>query len=148
LWKGTALAVPQAAPQIRTAKAPPQGGALALSDERWDMAKIVLKFGLDTMVPSAKDKLIAPRISALSAPQVPDLSSERKNLLGAFVLNFDLSMTISNKHRQLLFNIIRKAEDALDEYCRATKSLHQYIGEGAGPPFRTEREKGGATGLC
>jgi hypothetical protein len=91
------------------------------------MAKLVLRFGLDTMVPSAKDRLIAPRISTLSELSLPDIASEKKNLLGAFVFNFDLSLTVSNKHRQLLFNVIRKAEDARDEYERGAGSLRAYV---------------------
>jgi len=91
------------------------------------MAKLVIRFGLDTMVPDTKDKLIAPKISTLAAPKIPDISAERKQFVAAFVLNFDLSLSITNRHRQLLFNIIRKAEDALDEYCRAAESLNDYV---------------------
>jgi hypothetical protein len=82
------------------------------------MAKLVIRFGLDTMVPGTKDKLIAPRISTLVAPNIPHISGERKQFVAAFVLNFSLSLAMTNGHRQLLFNIVRKAEDAADEYCR------------------------------
>jgi len=92
-----------------------------------ELTKLVIRFGLDTMVPEMKDKLIAPKLSTLTTPRIPDISGERKQFLATFVLNFDLSLTISNKHRQLLFSIIRKAEDALEEYCRGAESLQQYV---------------------
>src|SRR6266481_9075853 len=49
-----------------------------------------------------------------------------KPLLDAFILNFTLSLTLSNKNRQFTFNVIRKAQDAFDEYCRAVDSLKEY----------------------
>ena len=91
------------------------------------MAKLTIRFGLDTMVPGTKDKLIAPKISTLVAPKIPDISGERRQFVAAFVLNFALSLTLTNRHRQLLFNIIRKAEDAVDEYCRGAETLKEYV---------------------
>jgi hypothetical protein len=79
------------------------------------------------MVDDAKDKFIAPKISRLAAPAVPDISAEWGHLLNAFILNFDLALVLSNKHRQLLFNVIRKADDAFEEYCRAASSLKDYV---------------------
>jgi hypothetical protein len=79
------------------------------------------------MVDDAKDKFIAPKISRLAAPAVPDISAEWGHLLNAFILNFDLALVLSNKHRQLLFNVIRKADDAFEEYCRAAGSLKDYV---------------------
>ncbi len=91
------------------------------------MAILGLHCGLDTMVDDAKDKFIAPKISRLAAPTAPDISADRKHLLSAFIMNFDLSLVLSNKHRQLIFNVIRKADDAFDEYCRAADSLRDYV---------------------
>ena len=91
------------------------------------MARLTIRYGLDTMVPGAKDKLIAPKISTLVAPQIPDISGERKQFVATFILNFNLSLTITNRHRQLLFNILRKAEDAADEYCRGAETLKDYV---------------------
>ena len=45
------------------------------------MARLTIGYGLDTMVPGAKDKLIAPKISTLVAPQIPDISGERKQFV-------------------------------------------------------------------
>ncbi len=79
------------------------------------------------MTADAKDKFIAPRISRLAAPAVPDISAEQRHLLDAFIVNFDLALALSNRHRQLLFNVIRKADDAFDEYCRAASSLKDFV---------------------
>jgi hypothetical protein len=79
------------------------------------------------MVDDAKDKFIAPKISRLAAPALPDISAERGHVLNAFILNIDLALALPNKHRQLLFNLIRKADDAFDEYCRAASSLKDYV---------------------
>jgi hypothetical protein len=91
------------------------------------MVTLRIRCGLDTMVDDAKDKFIAPKISRLAAPAVPDISAEWGHLLNAFILNFDLALVLSNKHRQLLFNVIRKADDAFEEYCRAASSLKDYV---------------------
>lgn len=91
------------------------------------MVTLRIRCGLDTMVDDAKDKFIAPKISRLAAPAVPDISAEWGHLLSAFILNFDLALVLSNKHRQLLFNVIRKADDAFEEYCRAASSLKDHV---------------------
>lgn len=91
------------------------------------MVTLRIRCGLDTMADDAKDKFIAPKISHLGAPAVPDISAEWGHLLNAFILNFDLALALSNKHRQLLFNVIRKADDAFEEYCRAASSLRDYV---------------------
>ena len=90
------------------------------------MVTLTITFGLDAMVDSAKDKLIAPKISKLTAPLVPDLSPLRKDLIATFILN-DLQWVVSNRNRQLLFNIIRKAEDAREEYCLAAESVKNHV---------------------
>jgi hypothetical protein len=94
------------------------------------MAILRIHGGLDTMPDDAKDKVIAPKISGLRAPAAPDISAERKPLLNAFILNFKLSLTLSNKNRQFTFNVIRKAQDAFEEYCRAVDSLKEYVAAG------------------
>jgi hypothetical protein len=91
------------------------------------MVTLRIRYGLDAMPDDTKDKVIAPKISRLAAPAAPDISAERKPLLNAFILNFKLSLALSNKNRQFLFNVIRKAEDAFDEYCRAVDSLREYV---------------------
>jgi len=91
------------------------------------MAILRFRFGLDAMVDDTKDKLIAPKISKLRKPAPPDISAERKAWLNALILNFDLSMILSNKNRQFLFNIVRKTEDAFDEYCLGVDNLKDYI---------------------
>jgi hypothetical protein len=91
------------------------------------MAILTMRFGIDTMTDDTKDKFIAPKISALKAPALPDITAERRYLLATFILNFDLSLIMSNKHRQLIFNVVRKAEDAFNEYCQGADSLRQYI---------------------
>jgi hypothetical protein len=90
------------------------------------MVTLRIRYGLDLMPDDTKDKVIAPKISRLAAPTAPDISAERKPLLNAFIFNFKLSLALSNKNRQFLFNVIRKAEDAFDEYCRAVDSLREY----------------------
>jgi hypothetical protein len=91
------------------------------------MVTLRIQYGLDAMPDDTKDKLIAPKISKLAAPAAPAISAERKPLLNAFISNFKLSLSLSNKNRQFLFNVIRKAEDAFDEYCRAVDSLGEYV---------------------
>lgn len=91
------------------------------------MFTLTIKLGLDVMVDEVKDRLIAPKISQLESPQIPDISEKRTYPLNAFIFNFDLSMVVSNKNRQLLFNIIRKIGDAFDEYCFGTISLKNYV---------------------
>jgi hypothetical protein len=90
------------------------------------MAILKMHSGLDTLPDDTKDKVIAPKISRLRSPAAPDISAERKPLLNAFILNFELSLTLSNKNRQFTFNVIRKAQDAFEEYCRAVDSLKEY----------------------
>jgi hypothetical protein len=89
--------------------------------------RLTLRFGIDTIPDTTKDKVIAPKISKLHAPRIPEIGAEKKHLLGAFILNFDLYDRLSNKQRQLLFNVIRKAEDTLYEYGRAAESLKLFI---------------------
>jgi len=72
------------------------------------MVEIRIKFDFSSMVPETKNKLIAPRLSELVAPKLPDISRNRKYLLNAFILNFDLSLVLPNVLRQLYFNFIRK----------------------------------------
>jgi hypothetical protein len=79
------------------------------------------------MVDDAKDKFIAPKISRLAVPAIPDISAEWEHLLNTFISNFDLALVLSNKQRQLVFNVIRKADDAFEEYCRAAGSLKDYV---------------------
>ncbi len=92
--------------------------------------RLTIRYGLDTMPADTKDKFIAPKISALKAPTAPEISAERRPLLNAFILNFKLSLTLSNKNRQFTFNVIRKAQDAFEEYCRAVDNLKEYIAAG------------------
>lgn len=91
------------------------------------MAILRLRGSLDTMPDETKDKIIAPKISSLVAPTAPDISKERRSVLNAFIWNFHLSLALSNKKRQLVFNIIRKAQDAFDEYCSAVGSLGDHV---------------------
>lgn len=91
------------------------------------MATLTIEIGLDAMTPEAKDRMIAPKISQLTIPEIPDISEQRKYPLNAFIFNFELSMTVSNKRRQLIFNIIRKVQDAFDEYCEGRNDLIAYV---------------------
>jgi hypothetical protein len=91
------------------------------------MVMLRIQYGLDAMPDDTKDKVIAPKISRLAAPTAPEISAERKPSLNAFISNFKLSLSLSNKNRQFLFNVIRKAEDAFDEYCRAVDSLTEFV---------------------
>jgi hypothetical protein len=91
------------------------------------MAKLIFQFGIDAIPDETRDKVIAPKLSKLARPRVVDISAERKHPLSVFILNMDLSLVARNKHRQLIFNIVRKAEDAFDEYCLATNSLRAHL---------------------
>jgi hypothetical protein len=93
------------------------------------MASLTLSFGLDNMTPETQDRLIAPKISQLTSPNFPEIADQRKYPLNVFIFNFELSLTIENKRRQFIFNIIRKSCDALDEYCSAIDSLKSFIDE-------------------
>jgi hypothetical protein len=90
------------------------------------MVKLAIRSTLDSMPSDTKDKLIAPKISQLTAPTAPDISGERTYLMNSFICNFNLTFVLSNKNRQFLYNIARKAEDSFDEYCRAADSLKAY----------------------
>jgi len=79
------------------------------------------------MVPETKDRLIAPKISELSAPNPPDISGSRKYAINGFIKNPRLSMVLSNRRRQACFNFIRNAEAAFDEYCDARIALLNYL---------------------
>jgi hypothetical protein len=94
------------------------------------MAILRIHGGLDAMPDDTKDKVIAPKISRLRSPAAQDISAERKPLLNAFILNLKLSLTLSNKNRQFMFNVIRKTQDAFEEYCRAVDSLKEYVSAG------------------
>ena len=91
------------------------------------MATLKIEFGLDSFGDEAKDRFIAPKISEIAEPKIPDISARRKYPLNVFIMNFQLSLTISNKKRQLIFNILRKVEDAFDEYGEGRKNLFSYV---------------------
>ncbi len=91
------------------------------------MAQLIVNFGFDTMVPETKDRLIAPRISELSTPRIPDISASRKYPLNAFIENTDLSLVLPNLMRQACFNFLRNVEAAFDEYCDARIALFEYL---------------------
>ena len=91
------------------------------------MVKLTVYFPLETMTENAKNALIAPKISEFVSPGIPDIFERRKYLLNAFILNVELSITIKNRHRQLIFNMIRKVEGAFSEYCRARECVYDYI---------------------
>lgn len=91
------------------------------------MAKLEFCMSLDSMVPDTMDQLIAPKISALTAPDAPDISASRVHLINAVISNAKFMLSISNKHRQLIFNIVRKTEDVMAEYCAAKENLCGYI---------------------
>jgi hypothetical protein len=79
------------------------------------------------MTPALKDQLIAPKISTFASPRMPSIEQHRKHILRSFIMNYDLSLVISNSMRQLVFNFIRKAEATFDEYCAAAIDLRLYI---------------------
>lgn len=90
------------------------------------MATLKIKFGLDSFPAETKDRLIAPKISELTEPNIPDITASRIYPLNVFIMNFELSLAISNKNRQLIFNILRKGQDAFDEYCEGRENLFSY----------------------
>jgi hypothetical protein len=47
------------------------------------MAVLQIRSGLDTLPNDVKDKIIAPKISGLTKPGVPNMSPERRYLLNA-----------------------------------------------------------------
>jgi hypothetical protein len=87
----------------------------------------IFHFGRDSMVPEAKDQFIAPKISELLAPNLPDISSKRQNPINDFILNDHLSLVLTSRMRQACFNFIQNAEAAFDEYCAARTSLLGYL---------------------
>ena len=87
------------------------------------MATLKLQIGLDSLDNETKDGLIAPKISEITTPKIPDIRPKRKDPLSVFILNFQLSLTISNKTRQLLFNTLRRVQDAFDEYCEGRENI-------------------------
>jgi hypothetical protein len=66
------------------------------------------------MPAETKDRLVAPKISELSAPNIPDISTRRNYPLNNFIMNIDLSLVLTNGVRQATFNFIRNAEAAFD----------------------------------
>jgi hypothetical protein len=91
------------------------------------LAKLVILFGLDSMVPETKDRLIAPKISELLAPNAPDITVCRKYPINGFIENTRLSLVLPNRIRQACFNFIRNAEAAFDEYCDARIAMLNYL---------------------
>lgn len=91
------------------------------------METIRFVFGLDSMVPETKNFLIAPKISELNAPILPDISAARGYPLSAFVLNIDVSLILPNLKRQCCFNFIRNAEAAFEEYGEARAALLSFV---------------------
>lgn len=94
------------------------------------------------MVPETKDFLIAPGISALTRPVLPDISQARGYPLSAFVLNIDVSLVLPNLKRQCCFNFIRNAEAAFEEYAEARAALLSFVenrGRSIEPYFRALR---------
>jgi len=91
------------------------------------MAKLILKAGLDTWSGTAKDTLIAARISELTLCGAKDISDSRKYLLNAFIKNDDLASSLKNESRQVVFSFIRKTENAFNEYCFARANLIDYL---------------------
>lgn len=92
------------------------------------MGTITFTFGFENMPDDTKDRLIAPKISLLSNPTIEDISEQRKYPLNTFIFNFQTSLMMKNKYRQLVFNLIRKSCDALDEYSEGYKNLSAFIG--------------------
>lgn len=92
------------------------------------MVKLIIKAGLDTILPETKDQIIANEISQLTHPNPPDIAKNRKYLLNAYILNFELSLALPNAKRQHGFNFIRRTEGAFIEYCCAVKDLRAYAG--------------------
>jgi hypothetical protein len=78
------------------------------------------------MVPETMDRIIAPKISELLAPDPPDISGSRRYPINGFVLNSRLSLALRNRIRQACFNFIRNTEAAFDEYCDARIALLEY----------------------
>ena len=91
------------------------------------LARLVIHFGLDSMVPETKDRLVAPKISELLTPNPPDISRGRKFPINTFIANTHLSLALSNRIRQACFNFLRNAEGAFDEYCDARTALRSYL---------------------
>lgn len=93
------------------------------------MAKLTLTFrsAIDGMLPETKDQFIAPRISELLAPTLPDISSNRQHPLNDYISNYQLFLSQRNITRQCCFNFIQNAEAAFDEYCAARTSLLEYL---------------------
>lgn len=91
------------------------------------MAVLIIKAGLDTWEPEAKNQFISPKISELTAPYPPDIAAQRKYLLNAFILNHTFALSLKNASRQLFFNFIRRTEAAFVEYCLAVESLRAYV---------------------
>lgn len=79
------------------------------------------------MVPDTRDRLIAPKISELLAPNLPDISGSRKYPINGFISNPHLALALSNRIRQACFNFLRNAEAAFDEYCDARTALLSYL---------------------
>jgi hypothetical protein len=93
------------------------------------VAKLIVRLGspYDGMYPETKDRMVAPKISELIGPNVPDISSEKKTPINDFVSNHRLFFSQSNITRQCCFNLMQNAEAAFDEYCAARTALLEYL---------------------
>ena len=92
------------------------------------MARLVIRGGgLDTWPGEAKDNFIAAKISKLTGCSAPDISNRKKILLNTFIMNHRLALALKNESRRLVFNFIRKAEIAFDEYCAVRGALLEYL---------------------
>jgi hypothetical protein len=77
------------------------------------------------------DNKVAPELSKLKDPSIPDLSEYLKyGWLNALILRTTLKMTLSDQGRSNLVNFMRRTEASIEEYEAARAALNDYL---AGP---------------
>jgi hypothetical protein len=78
----------------------------------------------------ALDRFVAPDISKFTKASIPDMSDtskEQEYWVGNFILNTLFRVTVDERTRQALFNLLRRAESAFREYGLARERTLTYL---------------------
>lgn len=73
------------------------------------------------------DQYFAPGISDLSSCNAPDLSAVRRPCVLQFVINANFKRVVPDRDRALLYNFVRRANNALSDYSHGLENLSHFI---------------------
>ena len=99
------------------------------------MVKLRVNVPIRALTAGVQEVLIAPKITRIDNPAIPDLSGSKRYPVNVFISNFLTAFGLPNFGRQMVFNYVRRAEDALDEYLMAREQLLRFVNSGADSPI-------------